>query len=101
MSLDFILSSTSKVVADKNHLSSELDREMVILDKKSGVYFGLNHVGSSVWNLIQEPKTISEIRDAVAAKYQVAAEHCEGDILELLKEMADEELIEVNDETAE
>ncbi|NEO14257.1 MULTISPECIES: PqqD family peptide modification chaperone [unclassified Moorena] len=95
-----MVTADSKVVAAKEQLSSDLTGETIILNSKSGVYFGLNAVGASVWNLIQEPKTVNEIRDAILAKYQVEREQCENDILGLLQEMQTEGLIEVGDETA-
>ena len=95
-----MVTADSKVVATKEQLSSDLTGETIILNSKSGVYFGLNAVGASIWNLIQEPKTINEIRDAILAKYQVEPEQCESDILGLLQEMQTEGLIEVEDETA-
>ncbi|MDJ0795942.1 MAG: PqqD family peptide modification chaperone [Calothrix sp. MO_167.B12] len=91
----------SRVVVAKEQLSSELNGETIILNLKSGVYFGLNPVGASIWNLIQSPKTVNEIRDAILVKYPVEPEKCESDLLALLQELHTEELIEVRDETAE
>ena len=90
----------SSVVAVKEQLSSELAGEAVILDVKSGVYYGLNEVGASIWNLIQEPKTVNEIRDAILKEYFVEPEQCDRDLKELLKQLADKGLIEVRNETA-
>ena len=98
MSLDSTISKSSIVLASKDNLSSELNGETIILDKKSGVYYGLNSVGAKIWNLIQEPKEVVEIRDAILAKYQIESERCESDILKLLEELAAEGLIEVQDE---
>jgi len=95
-----MVTADSTIVATKEHLSSDLTGETIILNSKSGVYFGLNAVGASIWNLIQEPKTVKEIQDAILAKYQVEPEQCESDILALLQDMQTEGLIEVGDETA-
>ena len=43
-------------------LSRILDGEAVLLDLASGTYFGLNPVGSRVWELISASKTVGEIR---------------------------------------
>ncbi len=90
----------SIVVAAKEQVSSALAGEAVILDVKSGAYYGLNEVGASIWNLIQEPKTVSEIRDAIVAEYEIEPEVCDRDLKELLKQLADKGLIEVRNETA-
>ena len=53
------------VVAAKDQMSSELAGEAVILDMESGTYFGLNEVGARVWSLIQEPRAVRDIQDAL------------------------------------
>lgn len=95
-----MLTVNLSVVATKEHLSSDLGGEAVILNLKSGTYFSLNTVGTSIWNLIQEPKTIREIQDALLAEYQVEAEQCNHDLLAILQQLEAEGLIEINHETA-
>lgn len=96
MSLDnnTVLKS-STITASKNHLSSEIDGETVLLDIESGVYLGLNSVGSSIWNLIAESKKVTDIRDAIANEYEIDLDSCEKDVLDFLEKLADEGLIEV------
>jgi len=64
MSLERRVSGYSSVVATKTKFPLIL-AEAVILDLKSGVYYGLNDVGTRIWHLIQEPKTLNEIQDAI------------------------------------
>ncbi|QSJ19250.1 lasso peptide biosynthesis PqqD family chaperone [Nostoc sp. UHCC 0702] len=94
-----MVTGDSRVVVAKEQISSDLDGEAVILNLKSGVYYGLNAVGASIWNLIQQPKTISEIQDALLAQYEVEPEQCDRDLFAMLQEMEAEGLIEVSDET--
>lgn len=90
----------SIVVAAKEQVSSDLAGEAVILDFKSGVYYGLNEVGARIWNLIQQPKTVSEIRDAIVAEYEIEPELCDRDLKALLQQLEASGLIEVRNETA-
>jgi hypothetical protein len=90
----------SIVVAAKEQVSSDLAGEAVILDFKSGVYYGLNEVGARIWNLIQQPKTVSEIRDAIVAEYEIEPELCDRDLKALLQQLEASGLIEVSNETA-
>jgi hypothetical protein len=82
-------------VAAKDQASSDLGGEMAILDLKAGVYYGLDAVGARIWSLIQEPRTVNEIRDILLEEYEVEPEHCERDLLALLRRLADEGLVEV------
>jgi hypothetical protein len=89
------LSSLSIVVARSEQVSAHLDSEVVILGFRSGSYYGLDQVGLFVWELLQEPRKVSDIRDAILAEYDVPFAQCEDDLLRLLKEMAAKQLIEV------
>ena len=92
------ISDRSTIVVMKEQVSCDLSGEAAILNLKSGVYFGLNTVGASIWKLIQEPKTVKEIRDAILEEYNVEPDCCEHDILEILQELSTNGLIEIVDE---
>ena len=76
-------------------VSCDLAGEMVILSLQSGQYFGLNEVGARIWNLIQEPKTVGVVFEALLQEYDVTPDQLEGEVLELLEKMAINQLIEV------
>ena len=90
-----MVSVDSTIMATKEQVSADLAGESVILNLKSGVYYGLDPVGATVWGLIQEPKSLSEVRDAVLQEYEVEPERCERDLLALFQELAEEGLVEV------
>ena len=92
------VSQRSTVVASKDQISSDLGGEKAILDLKAGMYYGLDGVGARVWDLIQEPRNVGDIRDFLLDEYDVAPERCERDLLALLQRLADEGLIEVRHE---
>jgi hypothetical protein len=93
------ISDRSTIVVTKDQVSCDLSGEAAILNLKTSVYFGLNTVGASIWKLIQEPRKVSEIRDAIVEEYDVEPGLCEADLLALLQELLDKELIEVKNET--
>lgn len=94
------LQDTSIIVADKDLLCCNLSEGAVILDLKSGVYYGLDDVGTYIWGLIQEPRVMTDICAAVLAEYAVEPERCRSDLRQLLAEMIDRNLIEVRGEQA-
>jgi hypothetical protein len=93
------LGENSVVVQSTGQVSSDLAGEAVILNLDSGTYYGLDAVGARIWSLIQEPKTLAEVRDAILAEYDVEIERCERDIRTLLEKLASEGLIEIRGET--
>lgn len=94
-----LVSIDSSVVAAKDQVSSDLGGDIAILDLKGGTYYGLDAVGARIWNLIQEPKTVREVRDILVSEYEVEPGRCERDLIALLWRLAGEGLIEVRDGT--
>lgn len=92
------ISCRSIVVATSQQVSCELGPEAAILNTKNSVYYGLNPVGASIWRLLQQPRSIGEIRDAIAGEYDVSVKRVERDLLGLVKELMDEGLVEMNGE---
>ena len=97
MSFNHVISRQSVVVSTKGLLASDLEDEIILLDTNSGCYFGLNAVASSIWKLIENPKTVKDIQDSLISKYDVDSKQCEQHLLLLLQELQGEGLIEVKD----
>jgi len=93
MSLSISLHSI--VVAAPEQISCPLGEESAILNLKNTVYYGLNPVGTRIWNLLQKPRSVSELKDALLEEYDVDAVQCEKDLVELLEKMRVEGLIQV------
>jgi hypothetical protein len=100
MSNELGLSLGSTVAVARDQVSGELAGEVVILNLKAGVYHGLESTGARVWQLVQEPRRVAEIRDTLLAEYDVEPNTCENDLLQFLSEMANHGLLDVRHETA-
>jgi hypothetical protein len=85
------------VVASKDQVSSDLAGEIVVLSMQSAMYYGMDQVGSRIWELVREPIRVSDLRDAITREYDVEPEHCEADVLGFLRQLALKGLIEVRD----
>ena len=95
-----MISKGAIVVATREQVSSDLAGEVVILNLNRGVYYGLDEVGALVWNLIQEPRPVEAIRDAILEGYEVEPDRCERDLLALLQDMEAAGLVEVTNATS-
>jgi hypothetical protein len=89
------LTANSRLQAVETQVSADLGHETVILHLDSGIYFGLDKVGTRVWNLLAEPRTVAELRDAVVAGFEVDAATCEADLLRLLEQLRERGLVRV------
>ena len=89
------LSVHSIVVAASEQVSCSLGEESAILNLRNSVYYGMNPVGARIWSLLKQPRSIEELRATLLNEYEVDAELCERDLLDLLEKMRSEGLIEV------
>lgn len=91
------LNDQTRVVATKEQVSCDLAGEAAILNLKNGVYYGLDPVGARIWNLIQEPKTLAELRETLLAEYEVEPERLDADLRSLLSQLAEQQLIDISE----
>ena len=83
-------------VADQ--VSCDMAGEAIVLNMKSGVYFGMDQVAALIWNLIEKPRTVGEIRDAIMQEYEVDSDTCEQDLRSFLDHLQSAGLIEIDNE---
>jgi hypothetical protein len=95
--LDTSLSPESIVAATKQQVFCLVGEESAILNMNNSVYYGVDAVGTRVWNLLQQPRTVRELCDAILNEYDVEQERCERDILDLLEQMRGEGLVVVSE----
>ena len=90
------LTAETTAVAAENALSTTIDGETVILHRDIGKYYGLNEVGTFIWELLQEPQSVDEICQEVIAEYGVERQRCRSDIEDLLVELAETDLVRLD-----
>lgn len=83
------------IIISKDVLAQELAGETVLLDLASENYFGLDAVGTRVWQLLNEGKPESVLVDTLLNEYEVEREVLEKDISELLNRLNEAGLIEI------
>jgi hypothetical protein len=89
------LSDESRIVVSKDQVSCDLAGEAAILNLRNGVYYGLDPVGARIWNLVQQPTTFGQIRDALLDDYDVEKVRLETDIKDLLDKLAEQGLVDI------
>lgn len=73
-----------------------LQGESVLLDLKSGVYFGLDAVGTRIWTLLQAHHDLQTVLQELLREYEVGEEMCARDLMDLVSAMADKGLVQTN-----
>ena len=75
----------------------ELEGESVILDLDSESYFGLDQIGTRMWQAVTEEDSIQAAFDVLLGEYDVKADTLRTDLSELLDTLLARGLIEVAD----
>ncbi len=74
-------------------LSQAVAGETVLLDLRSEKYFGLNAVGTRVWDLLQETDDVGAIRERLLSEYEVAEAQLDADLNDLLGRLLEAGLV--------
>lgn len=77
------------VVRTATSATAEIDGQLVALDIMQGVCYGLNHVATRIWALIEEPRDVQSIVDILAEEYDVDIETCREETVILLRDLVD------------
>jgi hypothetical protein len=83
-----MISLDQKVIISSEVLSQEVDGETVLLDMNSENYFGLDEVGTHIWQLLNEDSNLQAVFDTLFEEYEVDENQLEKDLQEYLKQLA-------------
>jgi hypothetical protein len=84
----------------KDQISCDLQGEAVVLNFQDGTYYGLNQVGASIWNLVQSPCTVRDIREKILDEFEVDRSQCEADLQAFLQELFSRKLVVIENQDA-
>ena len=88
-----MISLQQKVTISAEVLAQEVDEETVILDMKSERYFGLDEVGTRIWQLLKETGDLQTVYDAMLEEYEVDEKQLKKDLLEHVTQLVEAGLI--------
>ena len=90
-----LISDESLVKASAQAVTAELQGETVILHTTSGQYYGLNEVGSRIWQIIQESVVVRSLIDRLKLEYDVEYFVLKADVVRVLADLAEASLINI------
>lgn len=74
-------------------LAGRVDDEVVMMDSNDGKYYGLDPVGSMIWDILEKPVPFSSIIDILEEAYDVRRDQCQSDVLEFLRNLYNMKLV--------
>ena len=85
--------SSQRVRIPDDVILRELDGESVVLDLNSERYYGLDEVGTRMWQLLVSSDSIEDAYQALLNEYKVEPQRLRDDLRDLLSELSGSGLI--------
>lgn len=76
------------IARNKGILWTELDGQVALLDVDGGRYYEVNKLGSVIWHLLEEPRSISDIVNHIVSCFHVDKVRCETDVNDFLGKLS-------------
>ena len=86
-----------KVTFAETVFAQEVDGEMVLLDMESENYFGLDEVGTAIWQAMQDKETLQAVLEVLLDQYEVEAEMLENDLVDFVGKLVESGLVKVEE----
>ena len=74
-------------------MTADMNGSAVMMDIMSGKYYNLGEVGGRIWELLEEPMSVTELVQKLTAEYDVSAAQCRTDIEPFLSTLLDRGLL--------
>jgi len=68
---------------------SDMDGETVMMSIEQSQYYGLDSVGTRIWDLIENEMRVGDICAALMNEYDVTEQQCQQDVISFLQDMLD------------
>lgn len=76
-----------RIVASPDLLTTRVDGEVMAMSVAQGACYGLDPIGSRIWDLLVKPVSVAELVDQLTAEYAVSRDRCRADVGALLVQM--------------
>jgi hypothetical protein len=87
------MTEIAKLVRSDEPLTALVDGETVMFSPAHGQYFGLDSIGTRVWELLDEPRSIDDLCAILTGEYDVDPETCRADVAALVEDLREAKLV--------
>ena len=75
------------IAISQDVLTQEVSGETVLLDLKGESYFGLDEVGTRIWQLLQEHGSVQKAYETLLVEYDVEAGQLQSDMEDIISKL--------------
>lgn len=93
--MDKPITPDTMVVQKKTLPNVVLDEEIALMNTENGRYYSLDPVGTRIWAIMAEQITIKDIVAILLQEYEVTPEICGNDVIDLVKQLNEQGLVNI------
>lgn len=83
------------VTRGRDLLTTMVDGELLAMSIERGVCYGLNRVGARAWELLESPRSIRSMCEALTAEFDIDLATCLAEVTDLIEGLRAEGLVTV------
>jgi len=76
-------------------LAAKVGNELMMMSAAKGNYIGLSKVGARIWELIETPRSVEQVCDALVAEYDVDPATCRAEVDAFLASLAEHDAVRI------
>jgi hypothetical protein len=86
---------TNVYMRNGDQVTAKVDDEVVMMSMQQGEYYGLDSIGSRIWELFAKPNSVENIIETLMQEYDVDRKTCEKDVQEFIQKLVDKGLLKI------
>ena len=73
-----------------------VDDETLLYDSATGLFFSLNDVGATIWEVMNDYETLDDVLSELMEIFEVDRDQLEGDIFAFFTTLAEQNLVQID-----
>jgi hypothetical protein len=90
-----MISDDTVLVQDQEPIVTTVDQEVVMLSIRASAYFGLNGVGSAIWDMLAEQRSFGDVCAALSSRYDADEATLKRDVRWFLDDLLERGLVRI------
>jgi len=89
------INSGDIIARNKDHVSAELDGELVLMSIENGKYYGMSAIARQIWELIEQPIAFKDLCRILNDEYDANKDQIKQETIDYLTDLKGEKLIKI------
>ena len=93
-----MITTDTVVVRNRDIIANVVDEEVVCLNIEKGNYYGMDSIGSRIWDLLEHSISVGSMCEQLEKEYDVSHEDCQAHTMDFVVALHAAGLIDVVDD---